>query len=284
MSRAKKVAVVIVAIVVVAALSGFLGLLSLYAHLYRETVTIWKVPTIITTILGATTTTVTTTAFGWRFWYEYSGHAVFPQTGPAHSGIDFSPRTLPQEFKVSTISKPSGNIEWGQPTVVHIYHYFGVQLDKDDKLPWAFLATAPIHFQMVFANVTPIGFPYGLAGLAYHPDQILNDTIQSVGFGELVAQAKGLYIFVFEPLETPNLTQSIAVTFSHYPIPVQWTTVTTTTSETVTVFLNQTVKIPMSPFDQPNVTDYPLRAAEGTLPTYIQIQLARGQAIVRLDR
>lgn len=289
MRRARKFALVLVAIFVVAALSAFLGLLPLYAHLYRETVTITALYPLSTTTTVTMTTTVTATALGWRFWHEYSGHAVFP-TGPAHSTIDFSPLTLPQEFYVSTISsKPSRNIEWGQPTVAHFYHYFGIQLNEGDRLPYAFRATAPIHFQIVFVNQTTTEFPR-VIGLAYHPDQVLNDTIESVGFGELVAQAKGLYILVFEPLEAPNLTQSIAVIFSHYPIPVQWTTVTTTTSETVTVSLNQTVtvtfttrvKIPMSPFDQPSVRDYPLRAAAGTLPTYIQIELARGQASVRL--
>jgi len=239
MTSVKTVAAVLAAIAVTAVLSVFLGILPLYAHLYRETVTITAPypPSTKTTV--TMTTTVTATALGWRFWHEYSGHAVLP-TGPAHSTIDFSPLTLPQEFYVSTISKPSGNIEWGQPTVAHFYHYFGVQLNEGDRLPYAFRATEPIHFQIVFVIQTTAEFP-PLIGLAYHPDQVLNDTIQSKGFGEFVAQAKGLYIFVFEPLETPNLTQSIAVTFSHYPIPVQWTTVTTTTRETVTVFLNQTV-------------------------------------------
>ena len=52
MSRAKKVAAVVVAIVVVAVLSGFLGLLPLYAQLYRETVTL--------TAFGRTTTVTVT--------------------------------------------------------------------------------------------------------------------------------------------------------------------------------------------------------------------------------
>ena len=52
MRRAQLVAAVVVAIVVVAVLSGFLGLLPLYAHLYRETVTI--------TAFGRTTTLTVT--------------------------------------------------------------------------------------------------------------------------------------------------------------------------------------------------------------------------------
>jgi DNA-binding transcriptional ArsR family regulator len=124
-------------------------------------------------------------------WYDLCGTGR-SQFGTSMYGIGLERVSIPESFNMST------------PTTFFT-HYFGIHLNSSTRAVFRFQATAPINFQLALdarnINWETHARPQLAEALAVG-QIVINETQTTSLTSEFLVHDPGLYVFVFEPVES----------------------------------------------------------------------------------
>ena len=128
-----------------------------------------------------------------EFWYQRGSRLAPPFSG----GISVkctSPVTLPRTFDMSGVK-----IYEGQEGITLHTYYFGTELNSGTKIIFSINATAPVDFQLVFANRTTDDIDAASMPRLARVGKLTIEAPHITSYRhELNVREKGIYIFVFD--------------------------------------------------------------------------------------